>query len=241
MPGLEKLQKLQAMGLGPVWQRRDRPVAEAEPEPEPEPEHVSAQANVQADIASMDWDQLHLAITACRRCRLCEHRTQALPGSGDRHAAWLLLSAAPDRDEDQQGQALAGTAGSLLGNMLTAVELERDSQTFLTHLVKCRPLGADGHDRPAAADEIAACLPYLQRQIALIQPELLLALGQTAATALLAPQENPSLAELRGRVHRYGSLPVVVTHHPQDLLRSPLDKAASWRDLCVAKNGGDGH
>ncbi len=236
MPGLEKLQKLQAMGLGPVWQRRDRPVVDAEPERD----------SAQADIASMDWEAMNLAIAGCRRCRLCEHRTQALPGSGDRNAAWLLLSAAPDRDEDLQGEVVVGTAGSLLTNMLDAVSLERERQTFHTHLVKCRPLDADGRDRAATADELAACLPYLQRQIALIQPDLVLALGQSAAAALLAQEAGATHADvtldkLRGQVHRYAGLPVVVTHHPQDLLRSPLDKAASWRDLCTAKNAADAH
>ena len=139
-----------------------------------------------------------------------------------------------------QGEPFVGPAGKLLDNMLGALTLTRAADVFIANVVKCRPVGPDGQDRPPAADEITACLPYLKRQIALIEPTVIVALGKTAATALLERDDKTALADLRETPHRVGELPVVVTYHPAYLLRKPADKAKSWRDLCLARSLVDG-
>lgn len=229
-PALQSLRMLEEMGLGPVWQRRgsaplDTP-ATAHPVADPGPD----------DIANMDWDTLNHAITHCTRCRLCESRTRAVPGSGDPKATWLFIGEGPGRNEDQQGEPFVGPSGQLLNNMLAALALTRETHTFIANVVKCRPVAADGSDRPPAADEVAACLPYLARQVALIQPRMMVALGKVAAVSLLQLDESATLAGLRGKSYRWQQIPLVVTYHPAYLLRKPTDKAKTWRDLCLAKS-----
>lgn len=226
----DKLRKLQAMGLGPVWQRRGLLEQDVPPSP------------VGADeaIAEMDWDALNESIAHCTRCGLCKGRTHAVAGAGAQKASWLFVGEGPGHNEDVQGEPFVGPAGKLLDNMLGALTLTRVADAFITNVVKCRPVGPDGLERPPSADEIAACLPYLKRQIALIEPAVVVALGKTAATALLERDDKTVLADLRETPHRVGELPVVVTYHPAYLLRKPADKAKSWRDLCLARSLVDG-
>ena len=233
-PSSQQLEKLQEMGLGPVWQRRAL-AAQAATAAATTMETAGAD-----EIASMDWDQLNTAITHCTRCRLCEGRTHAVPGAGDRQAKWLFVGEGPGLNEDREGEPFVGPAGKLLDNMLQAIGIERGVDSFIANVVKCRPVDADGRDRPPTADEVAACLPYLTRQIALIKPDLIVALGKVAAVSLLELEQDTALGGLRGKPHRYGEVPLVATYHPAYLLRKPTDKAKSWQDLCLAKSLADG-
>ncbi len=192
-----------------------------------------------AAIAAMDWDTLEATIRSCTRCRLCESRKLAVPGAGDRKARWLFVGEGPGRTEDQQGEPFVGPAGKLLDNMLRALGLARGEATYIANVVKCRPVGPDGRDRPPSADESAACRPYLERQIALLQPDIIVALGKVSALALLGLPEDSSLASVRGKPATYAGRPLVPTFHPAYLLRKPADKALAWRDLCLAKRLGD--
>ncbi len=255
-----KLNRLQQMGLGPVWVRRAgaAPAAAAVVTYEPDPDDAmsappgyapesAAQAapaahapTLAADIGAMDWETLEASIQACTRCRLCEGRHHAVPGVGDRTARWLFVGEGPGRNEDMQGEPFVGPAGKLLDNMLRALGLARGANTYIANIVKCRPVGPDGRDRPPTPDEVAACLPYLQRQVALIRPDVIVALGKTAAVSLLGLDDNTALASLRGQPREYAGIPLVITYHPAYLLRKPVDKAKTWRDLCVAKRLADG-
>ncbi len=190
-------------------------------------------------ISVMDWDPLEASIRSCTRCGLCAGRTLAVPGVGDRSARWLFIGEGPGRNEDQQGEPFVGPAGKLLDNMMRALGLARGTNTYIANIVKCRPVGPDGRDRPPTPDEVAACLPYLQRQIALIRPDVIVALGKTAAVSLLGLGDDVSLASLRGKARDYAGIPLVITYHPAYLLRKPVDKAKTWRDLCAAKRLAD--
>ena len=192
------------------------------------------QAPDRDEIAVMDWGRLEEAVAGCVRCGLCHGRTRTVFGTGDRKANWLFVGEGPGRNEDLQGEPFVGPAGKLLDTMLRAMDLRRGENAFFANIVKCRPTGADGRDRPPAPEEVAACMPYLERQIALLKPEVIVALGKTAGTALLGLPPDTSLASLRGKVHRRTGLPLVVTYHPAYLLRKPADKAKSWIDLCLA-------
>ena len=194
----------------------------------------------EADIAAMDWDALEASIRSCTRCRLCEGRKLAVPGVGDRRARWLFVGEGQGRTEDQQGEPFVGSAGKLLDNMLRALGLARGEATFIANVVKCRPVGADGRDRPPSAEESAACRPYLERQIALIQPDIIVALGKVSALALLGLPEDSSLSSVRGKPASYAGRPLLPTFHPAYLLRKPADKALAWRDLCTARRIVDG-
>jgi DNA polymerase len=222
----EKLLRLERMGLGPVWQLR----AHAD-------ESVSETVtDVATDFSVFDWDELEATIRDCARCGLCRGRTHAVPGIGDRHASWLFVGEEPGRSEDLEGEPFVGPAGKLLNNMLKAMQLARGVDTYIANIVKCRPVDADGRDRPPVQNEVAACRPFLERQIDLIKPTVIIALGKTAAVSLLGLNEDTSLASLRGDSHSYRGTPVVVTYHPAYLLRKPEDKAKSWRDLCLAQS-----
>lgn len=246
---LNKVRKLEQMGLGPVWQRRalqadavsvgalanaaDTAVASSASSMPANMTVADASADA-VNVTGMDWETLEQSIRQCTRCGLCQGRTHAVPGTGDRKARWLFVGEGPGRQEDLQGEPFVGPAGKLLDNMLRALGLARGANTYIANTVKCRPVGADGRDRPPAADEIAACLPYLARQIDLIRPDVIVALGKTAAVSLLGLPADTSLASLRGKAHRHAGLPLIVTYHPAYLLRQPADKAKSWRDLCMA-------
>lgn len=235
----DKVRKLQQMGLGPVWQRRglhaDEP-AGAATAAEPSDSASPVEAAHAASVMGMDWATLEESIRGCQRCGLCQGRTHAVPGVGDHKARWLFVGEGPGRQEDAQGEPFVGPAGKLLDNMLRALGLARGVNTYIANIVKCRPVGTDGRDRPPAADEVAACMPYLARQIDLIRPDVIVALGKTAAVSLLGLPADTSLASLRDKMHRYAALPLIVTYHPAYLLRQPADKAKSWRDLCLAQS-----
>ncbi|SMP49998.1 uracil-DNA glycosylase [Noviherbaspirillum suwonense] len=258
-----KQQVIEEMGLGPVWTRRARPdagvaaPAAAEttaaletpsaasamaPAPAPAaapavtPQAAPPAAPPASEVAQMDWDALETAVAGCVKCRLCEDRTRTVFGVGDRKAKWLFIGEGPGRNEDLQGLPFVGPAGKLLDNMLMAMGLSRTENAFIANVVKCRPTGDDGRDRPPAPDEAAACMPYLQRQIELIQPAILVALGKTAAVSLLGLPADSPVGKLRGQVFEYRGLPLVVTYHPAYLLRRLTDKGKSWADLCLAMN-----
>jgi uracil-DNA glycosylase len=185
-------------------------------------------------IAGMDWGKLKETVAACEQCGLCRGRKNTVFGVGDEKAKWLFIGEGPGRNEDMQGQPFIGPAGKLLDNMLLAMGLKRGDNAYIANIVKCRPVDGSGKDRPPSAQEVAACLPYLQRQIALIQPTVLVALGKTAALSLLAMDPATPVSKLRGTVHRYQGLPLVVTYHPAYLLRQLGDKSKTWSDLCLA-------
>ena len=188
-------------------------------------------------IATLDWDQLETAIADCRGCGLCEKRRRVVPGVGDRQGRWLFVGEGPGAEEDARGEPFVGQAGKLLDAMLAALGLRRGEDMYIANAVKCRP----PLNRTPTAAEIAACLPFLQRQIALLEPRIIVALGRPAAQALL--DREVSIAAARGKVFRYGEIPVVVTYHPAYLLRNPADKRKAWEDLCHARRvfaGGPG-
>lgn len=179
------------------------------------------------DVSRLDWPQLRSAVASCTACVLHESRTQTVFGVGDQQAQWLVIGEAPGVDEDSQGEPFVGRAGKLLNNMLQAVGLKRE-QAYIANILKCRP--PDNRDpRP---EEIAQCEGYLQQQVALIQPKVILAVGRVAAHNLL--KSNETLGNMRGSLHRYGNIPVVVTYHPAYLLRKPRDKGKAWDDLRLA-------
>lgn len=179
------------------------------------------------DTLEQNWMALQHEVSVCRQCKLCETRTQTVFGVGNPHASWMLIGEAPGQDEDLQGEPFVGRAGQLLNEMLRAIGLKRE-QVYIANILKCRP----PKNRDPEAEEVGACLPYLQQQIALLKPKLILAVGRIAAQNLL--NTTSSLTSLRGRSHRFGDTPLVVVHHPAYLLRSPLEKAKAWEDLRFA-------
>jgi uracil-DNA glycosylase len=185
---------------------------------------------VEPSVDTLDWDALSERVAACRRCRLCEKRTNTVFGVGDREADWMLIGEAPGENEDRQGEPFVGQAGKLLDNMLRSLSLERGTNVYIANVIKCRPPG----NRNPEPDEVARCEPYLQRQVALVKPKLIVALGRFAAQSLL--KTEASISSLRGRVHSYEGVPVVVTYHPAYLLRSLADKSKAWADLCLARD-----
>ncbi|MHB0973721.1 MAG: uracil-DNA glycosylase [Thiobacillus sp.] len=204
------------LGIGPVWRLREAPPASRPP--------LTA-----AGSPSTTWDQLADAVARCTACKLSATRTQGVLGVGDRNADWLIIGEAPGADEDAQGEPFVGQAGKLLDAMLASVGLKRGENVYITNVLKSRPPG----NRNPEPDEVAACRPYLLAQIELIQPKLILALGRFAAQSLLGTDE--AIARLRGRVHRFQDVPLVVTYHPAYLLRNLPDKARAWEDLCLAR------
>ncbi|WP_017922057.1 uracil-DNA glycosylase, partial [Burkholderia gladioli] len=183
-----------------------------------------------ASVADLGWDELEARVADCQRCRLCEKRTQTVFGVGDREADWMLVGEAPGENEDKQGEPFVGQAGKLLDSMLHALSLERSNNVYIANVIKCRPPG----NRNPEPDEVARCEPYLQRQVALVKPKLIVALGRFAAQTLL--KSDGSIASMRGRVHQYEGVPVIVSYHPAYLLRSLPDKSKAWADLCLARD-----
>jgi DNA polymerase len=177
---------------------------------------------------ALDWPELKQKVHDCTACRLRAGCTQTVFGVGDEQADWLFVGEGPGADEDALGEPFVGQAGKLLDSMLAAIKLKRGKNVFIANIVKCRP----PDNRNPAADEIAQCLPYLERQIELIQPRLIVALGKVASNALLG--KDATLASLRGKPHDYHGIPLIVTYHPAYLLRSPSEKAKAWQDLCFA-------
>ncbi|MBW8329163.1 MAG: uracil-DNA glycosylase [Thiobacillus sp.] len=203
------------LGIGPVWRLRETP--------------GSSRADDGSHAPAYTWDTLTDAVAHCTACKLAASRTQGVLGVGDRNADWLIIGEAPGADEDAQGEPFVGQAGKLLDAMLASIGLKRGDNVYITNVLKSRPPG----NRNPEPDEVAACRPYLLAQIELIQPKLILALGRFAAHSLLDTDE--AIARLRGRVHSFCNVPLVVTYHPAYLLRNLPDKARAWEDLCLAR------
>jgi DNA polymerase len=193
------------------------------------PEPGSAQADRAAAIAAMAWPVLESAVAGCTACGLCQTRTNTVFGVGARQAEWMLVGEAPGENEDQQGEPFVGQAGKLLDNMLGSLGLARGRNVFIANVLKCRPPG----NRNPEPDEVAQCEPFLRRQIALIKPRVIVVLGRFAAQSLL--RTTTPIGQLRGTVHTYEGIPVVVTYHPAYLLCTLTDKARAWEDLCLAR------
>lgn len=189
-------------------------------------------------VESMDWPDLRAAVAGCTACTLCRGRRQAVFGVGHERAHWMIVGEAPGEHEDRQGEPFVGKAGQLLDRMLQAVGLTREAepaageaarQVFIANVLKCRP----PMNRNPQPEEVAQCEPYLKRQVALVQPRVILAMGRFAVASLL--QSGEPIGRLRGRVHHYQGVPTIVTYHPAYLLRNPIDKARTWDDLCLAR------
>ena len=181
-------------------------------------------------IEHMEWDALRETVAACRACGLCEGRRNTVFGVGDLHPDWLVIGEAPGENEDLQGEPFVGQSGKLLDNMLGALTLSRRERVYIANVLKCRPPG----NRNPEPQEMAQCEPFLRRQVELLQPKIILAMGRFAVQTLL--QSNEPVGKLRGRVHRYHGVPLVVTYHPAYLLRNLPDKAKAWADLCLAQS-----
>lgn len=214
-PEQQRRAYLEAMGID-VWVPRDQ----AEPEPE--------SAAVCAPSEGLDWEALRQAVSGCTRCSLHQSRTQTVFGVGDPNADWMIIGEAPGAEEDRRGEPFVGRAGKLLDEMLRAVGHSRES-VFIANILKCRP----PNNRDPKAEESSQCRPYLERQIELVQPRIILAVGRIAAQLLL--QTDAPVGRLRGTAHRLDNTPLVVTYHPAYLLRSPSQKRKSWDDLCLAR------
>ncbi|HKK04838.1 MAG TPA: uracil-DNA glycosylase [Gammaproteobacteria bacterium] len=234
------------------WERRDGEGAEIVPEAEatfrqavepdsavveaqgpaaeaPPPEPVKRVVQDDVPVEQLDWEALASRVAGCTACELHRSRTQTVFGVGDRRADWLVIGEAPGAEEDRQGEPFVGRAGQLLNNMLLAIGLKRE-QVYIANILKCRP----PKNRDPRPEEVVCCEPYLARQVALLQPKIILAVGRIAAQNLL--KTDTSLARMRGRVFNYGEsqVPVVVTYHPAYLLRTPRDKRKTWEDLQFA-------
>lgn len=239
---------LDEMGLSPQWVLREASpnVHETKPTERSISQFIDVSQSALQENASrsttaiavenvnqMDWPSLRHAIQECRVCGLCSKRKQAVPGVGDEQASWLFIGEGPGAEEDARGEPFVGQAGKLLDSMLAAIDLVRGEDVYIANAVKCRPPG----NRTPEAAEMAACWPYLRRQIDLIRPKLIVLLGKAAVFAVLG--EEGSLAGLREKslAFRDGDLeiPVVATYHPAYLLRNLPDKAKAWEDLCRAR------
>ena len=186
-----------------------------------------------ADIAALDWEGLTAAVAKCARCDLCKTRKGVVMGRGDRQGAWLMLASSPSRAEEREGRALPGEQGKLLDNMLKAISVDAGRDVYITHLLKCRPLDEAGQERLPTESESAACRPYFERELALLQPRTIVTLGSMAAASI-----NPGEKPVRGKVRQLGSASVVATFHPEMLLQDETGKAKAraWADLCLAKS-----
>jgi len=243
---------LRELNLYPQWKRRESPVPdeanhaadarEAKIPVVPNEKEVPARTEARdvpvvshvSGVDELDWPQLRQRVSDCTACKLRAGCTQTVFGVGDEKADWLFVGEGPGADEDALGEPFVGQAGKLLDNMLLAIKLKRGENVYIANIVKCRPPA----NRNPEADEIATCLPYLRRQIELIKPKVIVALGKVASNALLG--RDATLASLRGKPHDYriatamAIIPLVVTYHPAYLLRSPSEKAKAWQDLLLA-------
>lgn len=223
--------RLKELGLLPLWRLRsgegtNLPKPDQQSTPADTAEGAAEQTNA---VSSMDWEQLHNAVAECVACPLAQSRKKTVFGVGDQAASWLFIGEGPGAKEDEAGEPFVGPAGKLLDNLLQAIHLDRHHDVYIANIVKCRP----PNNRNPQATEAEKCRPYLLRQIELIQPRLIIALGKVAAENLLGTHD--SLASLRGSVHDFSGTPLIVTYHPAYLLRSLTDKAKAWEDLCFAR------
>jgi len=240
---------LAEMGIGPLWRLRQQPVAASEEDgtaPAPgDAELALGRARdgtpdgvmntpAEPDVSQMDWPALRAAIAGCARCGACRPGAKPVYGAGAESAVWLVAAGATSVADEQEGVPVAGEAGKLLDNMLAAAGHARATDVFVTNLVKCRPASANGGDRAPTADEVDACRPFLERELALSGAGVLVTLGQVAANAMLGKPVHESLAGARGQVHAVGGAAMVATLHPAELLRRGTDKALAWADLCRA-------
>ncbi|MEE8119171.1 MAG: uracil-DNA glycosylase [Gammaproteobacteria bacterium] len=215
---------LERMGIA-VWVRRTGQLSESDNSV------VSLAINIRGtDAANMDWQTLEQHVSTCTDCALHANRKQAVFGTGNQSAEWMIIGEAPGAEEDKLGLPFVGRAGKLLDAMLKAAGYERDD-VFIANILKCRP----PRNRDPKPNEAAACSQYLHRQIALVRPKIILAVGRIAAQNLLAT--DAPLGRMRGKIHRHepSGTPVIVTYHPAYLLRSPLEKRKAWEDLCFAR------
>ena len=243
---LSRQEILDEMGLSPQWVWREQPTVARQSSSTPPPEtpqtpaiapvvvpQPAPVAPVLANVEQMGWEELRQTIRECRACGLCAGRKQVVPGVGDENADWLFIGEGPGAEEDARGEPFVGQAGKLLDAMLAAIDLQRSADVYIANAVKCRPPG----NRTPEAGEVAACRPYLQRQIELLQPKLIVLLGRAAVQAVLGL--DVSLASLRGKTlaypHGAEEIPLIVTYHPAYLLRNLPDKAKAWEDLCRAR------
>jgi len=223
MPHERRQQYLAAIGID-LWVPRAARAQPAAP--------VSASLAPPAPVPAADaaaWEALRTQVLQCTKCPLHLTRTQGVFGVGPRRADWLVIGEAPGAEEDRRGEPFVGAAGQLLDAMLRAIGLDRATNVYIANMLKSRPPG----NRDPKPEEIAACLPYLQRQIELLRPKIMLAVGRIAAQSLLGTQAP--LGRLRGEVHRFGDTPLVVTYHPAYLLRTPAEKRKAWEDLKFAR------
>jgi DNA polymerase len=226
---IRRRQYLDAMGVT-LWVPQREPVGfvpDGDPASFEEPD--SAKQSRQSEVACMDWPDLERAVKSCIKCPLHATRTQTVFGVGHRQAKWMFIGEAPGGEEDRQGEPFVGRAGQLLNAILFAIGLKRE-EVYIANVLKCRPPG----NRDPRPEEVAQCEPYLLRQIDLIKPRLIVALGRHAAHSLL--KTEVPLGKLRGQRLSYHGTPLIVTYHPAYLLRNPADKRKVWEDLCLARS-----
>jgi DNA polymerase len=250
-----RAEMLEELGLAPQWRWRATlapPVAPAVHSAQPEraaaepaarppraqaPSADASREPVASDasdarvarIARLEWDAFAADVAGCTACGLCRTRHKSVPGVGDRAAEWLFIGEAPGAEEDARGEPFVGQAGRLLDNMLAALGMNRQRNVYIANVLKCRP----PNNRTPEPGEADACRPYLERQVTLLRPKLIVALGKSAASLLLGT--DATIASLRGRVHKYRGVPLIVTYHPAYLLRNLPDKAKAWEDLLLAR------
>jgi DNA polymerase len=226
-------QILKELNLLPTWYFRSntfRINQSSLPEPSKNEDITSSFTHKESLGQSKEIDQLKLAVSHCTACPLSKTRTHTVFGTGDKNASWLFVGEGPGAREDETGEPFVGQAGKLLDQMLFAIQLNRRHMIYITNIVKCRP----PNNRNPSTYEAAQCEPFLTQQIALIKPKIIIALGKVAAQNLL--KCDNSISSLRGKIHDYSGIPLIVTYHPAYLLRSLPEKAKAWRDLCFARS-----
>ncbi|ARO88714.1 DNA polymerase III [Nitrosospira lacus] len=224
---------LKELGLTPLWHVRasgEDSAAQVDSSEHVVSHPAGAAEERRSKILRMGWDELKTSVEGCVACPLCQSRSRTVFGVGDKNADWLCVGEGPGAEEDAKGEPFVGPSGKLLDNMLAAINLRRGRDVYITNIVKCRPPG----NRNPSPDEAGQCSPYLERQIQLIKPKLIIALGKVATQNLL--HTDAAIASLRGRLHDHSGIPVIVTYHPAYLLRTLVDKAKVWEDLCFARS-----
>jgi DNA polymerase len=219
-PEQQRRAYLKAMGID-VWLPRDEDPEEGHSGP------IGAESPI-TETGYAGWEELRACVAECTRCALAGSRTNTVFGVGNPDADWMIIGEAPGAEEDRRGEPFVGRAGKLLDQMLLAIGQSRE-QVFIANILKCRP----PNNRDPKPEEAAACRGYLEQQIKLVRPRIVLAVGRVAAQNLLGSDEP--VGRMRGRPHELGGIPLVVTYHPAYLLRSPSQKRKSWSDLCLAK------